>query len=375
MLRHHTHRGDEGNALCYSSCMPKTRSLKGEFSMKRVLIILSCVVACGLTRADTLTLPATLTNNTTADAAAVQANFDALAEESNENDERISDIDRLISVDDSRRNLALGEGAFTALTSGSRNTAMGVDALRDNTIGRFNVAFGDEALANSLTGSFNVGIGGQTLFVLERGSRNVAVGDFAGPAEPFSSLSNTIAIGAGARVTASNTIRLGDTGITGFFAEVGLTTTSDARLKEQIRPVSNGLALIKDLNPVSYHRIRDSADRLEMGLLAQEVEATLVKHGLDKAGMVHHPEDGGYLSLRYGDLLAPMIRAIQELDDAAERIAAEKDTEIARLEAQIAEQRRATQALKSEFAALLRDQNEQLARLERYVAARNLASR
>ena len=139
--------------------------------------------------------------------------------------------------------------------------------------------------------------------------------------------------------------------------------------------MNDGLALIRDLNPVSYHRIRDSGDDLELGLLAQEVEATLAKHGLEKAGMVHHPEDGGYLSLRYGDLLAPMIRAIQELDDAAERVAAEKDAEIARLEAQIEEQRRASQALKTEFAALLRDQNEQLARLERYVADRNLASR
>ena len=51
-----------------------------------------------------------------------------------------------------------------------------------------------------------------------------------------------------------------------------------------------------------------------MGLLAQEVEATLEKHGLGNSGMVHQPTEDSYMSLRYNDLLAPMIKAIQELD-------------------------------------------------------------
>jgi hypothetical protein len=64
---------------------------------------------------------------------------------------------------------------------------------------------------------------------------------------------------------------------------------------------------------------------IEMGLMAQEVEATLAKHGLGNSGMVVQPDDKGYLYLRYNDLLAPMIRAIQELDDASEA----KDEQIA----------------------------------------------
>ena len=52
-----------------------------------------------------------------------------------------------------------------------------------------------------------------------------------------------------------------------------------------------------------------------MGLLAQEVAATLEKHGMSNSGMVHQSTEESYMSLRYNDLLAPMIKAIQELDE------------------------------------------------------------
>ena len=115
-------------------------------------------------------------------------------------------------------------------------------------------------------------------------------------------------------------------------------------------------SLINDLNPVSYHRTNNPEGDIEMGLLAQEVEATLEKHGLGNSGMVHQPTEDSYMSLRYNDLLAPMIKAIQELDDASEA----KDAEIASLQTQL-------QSQQEELLAIVQSQQEQIAQLQRMV--------
>jgi len=93
-----------------------------------------------------------------------------------------------------------------------------------------------------------------------------------------------------------------------------------------------------------------------MGLLAQEVAATLQRHGLGNSGMVHQPTEDAYMSLRYNDLLAPMIKAIQELDDASEA----KDAQIASLQQQL-------QSQQEELLAIVQSQQEQIAQLQRMV--------
>ena len=120
--------------------------------------------------------------------------------------------------------------------------------------------------------------------------------------------------------------------------------------------VGAGLGLINDLNPVRYHRINNPESDIEMGLMAQEVEAALAKHGLGNSGMVIKPDEKGYLYLRYNDLLAPMIRAIQELDDASEA----KDRQIAALE-------RRLQSQQKELLAVVQTQQEQIVQLQRIV--------
>ena len=133
--------------------------------------------------------------------------------------------------------------------------------------------------------------------------------------------------------------------------------SSDARLKDSITPVSDGLALVNDLNPVSYHRTNNPEGDTEMGLLAQEVEATLEKHGLGNSGMVHQPTADAYMSLRYNDLLAPMIKAIQELDAQHIVAIAEKDQQIAVLENQL-------QSQQEELLAIVQSQQKQIAQLQ-----------
>ena len=149
---------------------------------------------------------------------------------------------------------------------------------------------------------------------------------------------------------------LGNVAASGNVTATGFINTSDARLKEAVSSVGVGLGLINDLNPVRYHRINNPESDIEMGLMAQEVEATLAKHGLGNSGMVIKPDEKGYLYLRYNDLLAPMIRAIQELDDASEA----KDRQIAAL-------KRRLQSQQKELLAVVQTQQEQIVQLQRMV--------
>ena len=76
--------------------------------------------------------------------------------------------------------------------------------------------------------------------------------------------------------------------------------------------------------------------------------------------MVIQPDGKGYLYLRYNDLLAPMIKAIQELD--AQHIAAidGKDEQIALLEEKLETQQ-------EELLAIVQSQQEQIAQLQKLV--------
>ena len=168
------------------------------------------------------------------------------------------------------------------------------------------------------------------------------------------------AMGGGITLSAETGIVLnsgaGNVAASGNVTATGFINTSDARLKEAVSSVGVGLSLINDLNPVRYHRINNPESDIEMGLMAQEVEATLAKHGLGNSGMVIKPDEKGYLYLRYNDLLAPMIRAIQELDDASEA----KDRQIAALE-------RRLQSQQKELLAVVQTQQEQIVQLQRIV--------
>ena len=175
-------------------------------------------------------------------------------------------------------------------------------------------------------------------------------------------LTNATAIGFNAKVDSNNKVRIGNTGVTVIQGQVAFTSSSDARLKDSITPVSDGLALVNDLNPVSYDRTNNPESGIEMGLLAQEVEATLEKHGLGNSGMVHQPTEDAYMSLRYNDLLAPMIKAIQELDDASEA----KDAQVTALQEQL-------QSQQEELLAIVQSQQKQIAQLQQ-MALQQLAA-
>ena len=204
------------------------------------------------------------------------------------------------------------------------------------------------------TGEYNTAFGYAALYANTDGQQQHRYWLFADVTS--SALTNATAIGYSAKVNASNKVRIGNTAVTVIEGEVAFSASSDARLKENITVVDAGLALVNDLNPVSYHRINSSSDDIEMGLLAQEVEEVLAAHGLSNSGMVHQASEDAYRSVRYNDLLAPMIRAIQELDDAAEA----KDQQIASLQEQLTEQQES-------LLAMIATQQEQIVQLQNMV--------
>lgn len=280
-------------------------------------------------------------------------------------------------------NVAVGLNGLRFLSTGDSNTAVGNGAL-SNIDGTGNTAIGGGAGTRAYSGNSNTfigsGSGEQSGERQATGSNNTAVGAFAGydlcdtsgntligyAADVRScSVNNSVAIGQNAEVRTSDTIQLGygiqEVRTSGTFIGAGFQNTSDARLKEAITPLQAGLAIVNDLNPVSYHRIGNTKSDIELGLLAQEVEAALVQHGLANAGTVNQPEGEDYKYLRYHDLLAPIIKAIQELDAQHSAAINEKNAEIAALNRQL-------KAQQAELLVLSHSQQNQLDKQQQQIA-------
>lgn len=73
-------------------------------------------------------------------------------------------------------NIAIGNEALSKNLTGTYNVAVGIDALRNNTASR-NTALGSLALRNNTTGTINTALGYYSLVHNETGGRNVGLGD------------------------------------------------------------------------------------------------------------------------------------------------------------------------------------------------------
>ena len=100
------------------------------------------------------------------------------------------------------------------------------------------------------------------------GSNNTLIGFNAEPNS--ASGSGQIVIGSGAIVIANNTAFIGGTASSGVYRQGNLTTwstTSDSRIKKNIKPLNGSLNKILSLNPVSFDYILD--DNGDVGFIAQ----------------------------------------------------------------------------------------------------------
>jgi hypothetical protein len=251
-------------------------------------------------------------------------------------------------------NTANGYWALLSNQTGSDNTADGYSALHTNETGTFNTASGDQALFGNTTGSFNIGIGTNALYNTTASEYNTAVGYHAGSSydngynNVFIGANtdvngpdyyNVIAIGQGTIATGVSMAVFGNSATVTYGGWAGWTNISDGRFKTDIKENVPGLAFILNLRPVTYNlqarqldafirngnasagtpgrlyqkALEDKERITYTGFVAQEVDSVAARLGYNFSG-VDKPKNGNdYYSLRYGDFVTPLIKAVQEL--------------------------------------------------------------
>ena len=216
--------------------------------------------------------------------------------------------------DNGRNNTAIGSEVLRSNMTGSDNTALGFQAMNSNRIGEENVAVGRSALIGNSEGSQNTAVGFHALNQNISGKFNTAVGYLSGVENGYGIIYNTTAIGSRAKVYRSNVIRLGDKEITSIYGQVPFGSIADARSMSESQPLELGLNFIEQLEPLEYIRSTNRTRKKEWGVLAQDIQAVLETMGYTNAALIE--SEGGQeqlLLLRYSELIAPMIKAIQEL--------------------------------------------------------------
>lgn len=280
-------------------------------------------------------------------------------------------------------NVAIGHGALFKNTSGNNNTAIGYSTLAENISGGGNVAVGDNALLYNVSGVQNSAVGYQALFKNTTGSTNNALGETAlynnttgnsntalGDGALYNNVSftNCSGLGKNSQITGDNQVQLGDSATTTYVYGT-VQNRSDLRDKADVRDTLLGLNFINSLRPVDYrwdmredympkrpdnlpanptpeqeaahkaeieqwleackhenlvHDGSKKRNRYHHGLIAQEVKATLDSLGIDFGGYQDHKIAGGgdVLSIGYDELVAPLIKAVQQLSAKVEALEA-----------------------------------------------------
>lgn len=127
-----------------------------------------------------------------------------------------------------------------------------------------------------------------------------------------SAFCKTISCDVSSATVASSSLTF-DSTVTGYqFRGSGntvfLEVTSDINLKQDIVNESYGLSFINNLRPVQY-RLKAKPEKVYHGFIAQEVEPLITTRD-DVLAQTH---DNGVKGIDYLSLVAPMVKAIQEL--------------------------------------------------------------
>lgn len=230
-------------------------------------------------------------------------------------------------------------GRFTGFDNetGYYNTFAGHSAGEDNTTGHGNSFVGESSGNRNTSGFFNTFIGRTAGLNNTIGDLRTGVGNSANSIG--TNYDNSTGIGYNADPSGSNIIHVGNTSVISIKGEVGFSTYSDQRFKQNIqRDEVPGMAFIRELAPVTYQMdIRAHADWKEAtygepdtinwdskydieqitftGFLAQEVEAAAQKIGYDFSGVDEPQNDQGVYGLRYATFVVPLVKATQEQDE------------------------------------------------------------
>ena len=225
--------------------------------------------------------------------------------------------------------IAMGYEAGKAYTTGDNCVAIGFQSQRLNATGQYDVSVGSATLAAQNGGFNNTAIGNSALSNVTTGYSNTAIGKDAlrnTTTGTFTTFTNCTGLGQSTTVSGSNQVQLGNSSTT-TYAYGAVQDRSDARDKTDVRDTVLGLDFINKLRPVDFkwdHREnykgieKDGSKkriRFHHGLIAQEVKQALNDLGVDFGGYQDHKVNGGedVLSIGYAELIAPLIKAVQQL--------------------------------------------------------------
>jgi hypothetical protein len=145
----------------------------------------------------------------------------------------------------------------------------------------------------------------------------------------------------------NNVIVLGNSSIQKLYcAQTSITAISDGRFKKNIKSDIHGLDFIMKLKPVSYNlditslnayqgkTISESDQKSVMqaeqivhnGFLAQDVEAAANEVHYNFSGLKTPDNARDIYGLGYTDFVVPLVKSVQELNDANESLKAENET-------------------------------------------------
>lgn len=261
-------------------------------------------------------------------------------------------------------NIAVGNYALNLNTNGSTNTAVGNEAMYFNTTGTSNCAFGKNALAANTTGVNNTAVGTNALstsntyinttgvgyYTFVTGNDQVQLGNSSTTTYVYGTVQNRSDIRDKADVRNTvlgldfiNALRPVDYKFDmredykgtlpeqpsvsppqslpenttaeqqlAYDAELAICTKAQDDYKAAIAAYSEANKLGNLTHDGSKKR-----SRYHHGLIAQEVQELIESTGVDFGGFQDHSKSGGedVLSIGYDELIAPLIKSIQQLTD------------------------------------------------------------
>lgn len=196
--------------------------------------------------------------------------------------------------------------------------------------GSFTVAFGDSSHAEGLsTSATNFGSHAEGAGSISSGYASHAGGNGSIASGSYSFVhgnssvaqgTTTIVLGDNITGTSNNTtyvasLNIKTVGSSAFANDIRIdangnltTNTSDERLKENIKPITNALNTIKQLNGINYQWVDRKAggDDIKLGFIAQQVEIVEPK-------LVFTNKVDGYKGLHVDGIIPLLVEAIKEL--------------------------------------------------------------
>ena len=237
-------------------------------------------------------------------------------------------------------NVAIGWNTMGANTTGVRNVAIGNEAYQASDTESDNVAIGHAAMTtNNAGGIYNVAVGNYAGDAITSGDANTCVGMHAGT--DINTGINNLMLGYQAGTSSSpahttngtHRIVLGNSDITHAYVKVDWTVTSDERDKMNFAEVPHGLSFVNDLKPIKFDFKKSRNDatphgKTKYGFKAQDI---LALEGDNPIIIDNHNEDK--FSVTNSHLIPVLVNAIQELSAKNDSLETSNQALIARIEA------------------------------------------